>query len=81
MDETPKYAVSINFKKNLGNYESVDIYVGVSSVTAENIDLIEEEGGRMVERIYAHLKDRLSETMSDAVQEAKSSRQQGARAL
>lgn len=65
-DELPRYAVSINFKKNLGNYESMDIYVGVSNVSAENVELVEEEGAVLVERIYAHLKGRLQEAVADA---------------
>lgn len=65
-DEQPRYAVSINFKKNLGNYESVDIYVGVSNVSTENVELVEQEGAVLVERIYAHLKDRLRDAVADA---------------
>lgn len=64
-DDTPRIAVSIERTVNLGNYESVKVFLSVSNLTPSATDESVEEALEMSRSAYALLKARVKEQVAE----------------
>ena len=61
VDDPPKYHASIGFKKNLGNYESIDFSFGIAGVTQETLGMATAEAGEVFTQLYDILIEKIEQ--------------------
>lgn len=70
MSDSTKVKVDLSFTRNLGNYESIKIGIGIEDSVRSN-----ENVDSATERVYKFCEDKLIEKLNEVEEELKSGKQ------